>query len=74
MGTRCLFDSSVEKIKGYSRFPVVKNPPANAEDIRDVGSPLDGEDPLEESRATNSSFLAWRIPGQKRLADYSPKG
>ena len=41
---------------------VVKNLPANAGDVRDVG-PISGwEDPLEESMATHSSILAWRIP------------
>ena len=35
--------------------PVVKNPPANTEDIRDVGLILGWEDPLD------SSILAWRI-------------
>ena len=32
------------------------------------------EDPLEEEMTTHSSILAWRIPGQKSLADYSPWG
>ena len=39
---------------------VVKNPPANAEDLRGVGSSW--EDPLEEGMAAHSSILAWRIP------------
>ena len=39
------------------KVPVIKNPPANAEEVRDVG----GEDPLEEDMATHSSILAWRI-------------
>ena len=38
---------------------VVKNTPAN---VRDVGSILVQEDPLEEEMATHSSILAWRIP------------
>ena len=38
--------------------PVVKNPPANAGDIRDVGSILGWKDPLEEGIATHSSVLA----------------
>ena len=38
-----------------------KNPPANAGDIRDVGSILGQEDPLEEGIATHSSILAWEI-------------
>ena len=37
---------------------VVKYPPANAGDIRDVGQ----EDPLKEGMTTHSSILAWRIP------------
>ena len=41
---------------------VVKNSPADAGDIRDVGSSLGWEDPLEEGVATHSSVLAWRIP------------
>ena len=42
--------------------PVVKNPPANAGDIRVEGSILDREDPLEEDMATHSRILAWRLP------------
>ena len=41
---------------------MVKNLPANAGDIRDVGLILGLEDPLEEDMATHSSILAWRIP------------
>ena len=41
---------------------VVKNPQANAGDIKDVGSIPGQEDPLEKGRATHSSILAWRIP------------
>ena len=42
---------------------VVKSPPANAGDVRDVVRSLDWRDPLEEGMATCSSILAWRIPG-----------
>ena len=41
---------------------VVKNPPANAGDAREVGSPLGGKEHLEKERATCSSILAWRTP------------
>jgi len=41
---------------------MVKNLPANAGDVRDAGSSLGREDPLEEGMATHSSILAWRIP------------
>ena len=38
---------------------LVKNPPATRETwVRS----LHWEDPLEKSKATNSSILAWRIP------------
>ena len=40
---------------------MVKNPPANAGDIREWGS-FSREDSLEEEMATHSSILAWRIP------------
>ena len=41
---------------------VVKNPPANAEDIRDAVWILGWEDSLEKEMATYSSILAWSIP------------
>ena len=41
---------------------VVKNPPANTGDLRDVVQPLGLEDPLEEGTATHCSIPAWRIP------------
>ena len=50
----------------------VKN--ANAGDIREAGSTLGGEDPLEEGTATHSSLLAWRSHGQRSLAGHSPQG
>ena len=40
---------------------VVKNPPANARDIRDMGS-IRQEDPLKEGMVTRSSIFPWRIP------------
>ena len=41
---------------------VVKNPPANAEDIRREFDPWVGKIPLEEGTATHFSILAWRNP------------
>ena len=41
---------------------MVKNLPANAEDIRDSGSTLGQDDPLEEEMVTHSTVLAWKIP------------
>ena len=51
---------------------MVKNLPANAGDMKDVGLILGWEDPLEEGVATHSSVLAWRIPWTESLADCSP--
>ena len=51
---------------------IVKNPPAMWETW---DWSLGQEDPLEESMATHSSILTWRIPpGQRNLAGYSPWG
>ena len=41
---------------------MVKNLPANAKDIRDVGSIPGLGDPLEEHMATHSSILAQIVP------------
>ena len=41
---------------------MVKNPPANAGDIREIAGSLGLEDALEEGMATHSSIHAWRIP------------
>ena len=40
---------------------MVKNPPANVGDIRDVVQSLGREDPLEEGSHSNS-ILAWKNP------------
>ena len=47
---------------------MVKNLPANAGDIRDVGLILGGEDPLVKEVASHSSILAWGIPWTKEPA------
>ena len=50
--------------KGFPGVSVVKNPPADAGDIRDAGSILGSgrRNDLEKHMATHSSILAWRIP------------
>ena len=53
---------------------VVKNPPANAGDMRCRFSYLGGEDPLEEGVPTHSSILAGESHGQRNLVGYSPQG
>ena len=47
---------------GLSDGSVVKNPPALQEMQEIQVQFLNQEDPLEESMATHSSILAWRIP------------
>ena len=52
---------------------VIKNLPANAGDLGDVGGfdPWNGwEDPLEEGMATCSIFLLGESHGQRSLAGY----
>ena len=51
-----------DPVHWWERIAVVKNPPANAGDLRDASSFLGQEDPLEEDTAIHSSILAWRIP------------
>ena len=46
---------------GFLGGSVVKNLPANAGHMGEVGSILGQEDPLEKGVATHSSILAWRI-------------
>ena len=41
---------------------MVNNPPPNAGDLGDAGLIPGLEDPMQESMATHSSILAWRIP------------
>ena len=53
---------------------VVKNSPANAEDIGDTHSILGQEDPLEKEMATHSSIPAWEIPWTRSLVVYSAWG
>ena len=41
---------------------MVKNLPAKAGEVREVGSIPGVEDPLGEEMATHPSILAWRVP------------
>ena len=52
----------------------VKNLPANAGDIKDKGSILNWEDPLEKGTATHSSILAERIPWTEEASGLQPIG
>ena len=54
---------------------MLKNLPARAGDVGEVGSAPGLEGPLEEGMATHSSNLAWRIPwAEESLVGYSPWG
>ena len=48
--------------RGFLGGSVVKNPPAMQEPQETWVRSLGQEDPLEESMATLSNILAWRIP------------
>ena len=52
---------------------MVKNPPANAGDIRDEGSILDQEDPLEKEMATHAIIVAWEIPQIEEYGELQPR-
>ena len=52
----------------------VKNPLANAGDIRDMGSIRSQEDHLKECMATHSSILAWRILWMEEPGELQPIG
>ena len=43
-------------------FPGGTNPPPSAGNVREAGSIVGWEDPLEEGMSIHSSVLAWRIP------------
>ena len=56
---------------------VIKNPSTNAGDIRDIGSILGQEDPLEEGNTPSNLFitpvfLPREFHGQRILVGYSP--
>ena len=54
---------------------VVKNPPANAGDIRDTCStPGSGKTPWRRARQPTPLFLPGESHGQRSLAGYSPAG
>ena len=76
MGVSCyqlLVSSKSSESPGVSQVAlVIKNPPANAGDVRDAGSiPGLGKSP-EEGMATHSSVLAWRIPRTEEPGGYGP--
>ena len=52
---------------------VVKNPPANAGDMRQVPF-LGQEDSIEEGMATFSSILAWKIPWTEEPGELQSTG
>ena len=53
---------------------MVKNSPANAGDVRDLGSVMGQNDLLEEGMATHSSIHAWRIPWTEEPSGLQPMG
>ena len=63
-------------VSGISHVALmVKNPPANAEDIRDMGSiPGSGRSPGGGNGNPLQLFLSGKFHGQKNLEDYSPQG
>ena len=70
-----LFLSFPVPISGASQVVlVVKNPPANAGDIRDTGSILGSERSPGERNGNHSSILAWKIPGTDEPGGVQSRG
>ena len=59
---------------GLAQALEVKNPLANARDVRDAGSIPGFKDPLEEEMATHSSVLAWSIPWTEEPVGLQSRG
>ena len=53
---------------------VVKNQLVNAGYVRDMGSTVGQENPLEEGRTTHSSVLTWKIPWTKKPGGLQSSG
>ena len=53
---------------------VVKNPPDNPGDLRDMSSTPGSDDPLEEGMATPSNIFAWRSPWTEEPGGLQPIG
>ena len=62
-----LESTTVNKASGGDGIPGGTSGKESAFNAGDLGQ----EDALEESMATHSSILAWRIPGQRSLVGYS---
>ena len=60
------------ELTGFPGSAVVKNPPANAGDVRDLGSIPGLGRSLEEGMVTHPISLPGKPHGQRRLAGYSP--
>ena len=59
---------------GSTHKVTIKNLPANAGDVRNLGSIPLREDPLEEEMAHHSSILARRIPWTEKPGSLQPMG
>ena len=53
---------------------MVKNPPANAGDIREAGLIPESGRSLEEGVAPHSSILAWKIPRTEEPSELQSMG
>ena len=68
-----LLDSTIAVQRAFQMVLVVKNPPANAGDIRDLCSiPGSGRSPGGGHGQPTPVFLPEKSHGQRSLAGYSP--
>ena len=73
MRTKIIYFAYIQN-SGFPGSSMVNSLPAIKETQETRVQTLVREDPLEEEMATQSSILAWKIPGQRSLAGYSPWG
>ena len=60
-----LLDSTIAVQRAFQMVLVVKNPPANAGDMRLAFNPWVGKIPLRRARQPTLVFLPWRIPWEE---------
>ena len=66
--------SAVDEEGASQTALLVKTPPANAGDLRDVALIPGSGRSLEEGMATHSSILAWRVPWTEELGGLQSMG
>ena len=72
--TNCIVLSPQRQVGGSQVALVVKNPPVNAEETRDMGSKVPRKIPWRRAWQPTPVFLPGESHGQRSLVGYSPLG